>query len=596
METLAILRCLLIINCFICKAGGVKCKSSSANVAKCDTTAECTNGYGCRGGKCCQIPNLCPVGKPKQTKSKEFINCEATKCPIKYKCMRNATYNYNVCCKDTTKLDIKLRFHDHSHMTVKIGDEWLLVWDPFWNKGAAKVACRQMGFNPKFAQNFGTVVYGFGNAIVTNLTCNGNEKNLNDCNFSEWKIEHVGSVREKYGYSLQNGVNIGCRRMKTRLVGGTDKFSGRVKVLYNNKWRKVCVHRDSQVYNSPREMAQVVCRALKRPRKYAREYTYSGLFGKDKSSKGVELSHCGGFTTPALFENCRMQEVDCAGDEYFDLGVACFDHEPGYHEYVQPKTLGYDVNYERNGGIIIVSDWFGPPYFSDIERHVICGGDTWTRSEAQVVCRQMGYDPNDAIVDKFPFLQCYGEGAHNDRVKIVMSDVNCTGHEHSLAECNFNQGENVTCPDELIAGVICGKLPVYLTEMSRSRGGVSTGNLWSSYATHPVCGTGWDDNDARVVCRQLGLPFENASAYLLDYATQDSPWLTNVNCKGDETHIGQCDFDLDITFKSATGNYFSGNMGYEGGCNDYELDNGYIDFEWDTNFCYGGSLAGVICK
>ena len=50
-----------------------------------------------------------------------------------------------------------------------------------------------------------------------------------------------------------------------------------------------------------------------------------------------------------------------------------------------------------------------------------------------------------------------------------------------------------------------------------------------------ICWTGWTDNDARVVCRELG--FNNGSAYYhyksVTYLNYDGPyWTSNVKCNG----------------------------------------------------------------
>ena len=67
-----------------------------------------------------------------------------------------------------------------------------------------------------------------------------------------------------------------------------------------------------------------------------------------------------------------------------------------------------------------------------------------------------------------------------------------------------------------------------------------------------VCGEGWDDTDARVICRENG--FKNGLAYnhsdatpymydLYDIPLPKLPFLmSNVKCQGHEKTLGQCDF------------------------------------------------------
>ena len=57
-----------------------------------------------------------------------------------------------------------------------------------------------------------------------------------------------------------------------------------------------------------------------------------------------------------------------------------------------------------------------------------------------------------------------------------------------------------------------------------------------------VCDNNWDQNDAEVVCRQLGLPIEGARAIEDAQFGQGSGniWLDNVACTGSERYLSQC--------------------------------------------------------
>ncbi|CAH1799630.1 unnamed protein product [Owenia fusiformis] len=483
-------------------------------------------------------------------------------------------------CPDTqktvlSKLSVRLYRTDHGEMAVQVEDKWLPMCNSNWNDGGAMVACRQLGFNPENGQNFGkTLNHRPDRVIVTDMNCTGQETNLNECTFMEWKIVSIGSV-ENTCRSVQDGVNIGCtdKSTKARLVGGPDNYSGRVEIWHKNEWKKVCGRFIGVGFYTME--AQAICDDIERPGQYARHYK-SNYFGMATRATAVRISCNRG----EKLDVCRIYETNCTDKYNYDLGVTCFDHNPGLHEYLQPGALGYDLDdiSRRNDGIVVVNS----EYNHDKKEHTICGGDTWTRSEAQVVCRQLGYDPVDATVDEFPFLQCFGGDT------IIMSDVNCTGDERSLAEYGLR------------ASVFCGKLPIVLEENGREskfKGEVMVRDLRNGWPLHPVCGSGWDEKDAKVVCRQLGYPYENASVYFMEYTPneydpdRDGPLITNVNCKGDETHLGKCDFDLDFSLVAAQGQY----DGYSY-CTKYELLVDYIDFDMDFNLCNNGSIAGVICK
>ena len=57
-----------------------------------------------------------------------------------------------------------------------------------------------------------------------------------------------------------------------------------------------------------------------------------------------------------------------------------------------------------------------------------------------------------------------------------------------------------------------------------------------------VCDDEWDDDDARVVCRQLGLPYDDAVAFSSAHFGQGSGRiaLDDVRCAGWETDLASC--------------------------------------------------------
>ena len=59
-----------------------------------------------------------------------------------------------------------------------------------------------------------------------------------------------------------------------------------------------------------------------------------------------------------------------------------------------------------------------------------------------------------------------------------------------------------------------------------------------------VCDDGWDTNDARVVCRDLGFPSGKAQARTgsFSFGQGSGPiWLANVDCTGSESALYNCD-------------------------------------------------------
>ena len=64
-------------------------------------------------------------------------------------------------------------------------------------------------------------------------------------------------------------------------------------------------------------------------------------------------------------------------------------------------------------------------------------------------------------------------------------------------------------------------------------------NLTSPWGS--ICGIGWDINDAKVVCRQLGYLNALAATVQSSFGTgSGSIWLDNVQCTGNENQITEC--------------------------------------------------------
>ena len=56
-----------------------------------------------------------------------------------------------------------------------------------------------------------------------------------------------------------------------------------------------------------------------------------------------------------------------------------------------------------------------------------------------------------------------------------------------------------------------------------------------------VCDDSWDDNDASVVCRQLGLGDSGTAVCCAGFGQGTDPiWLDDVSCSGSENNIGAC--------------------------------------------------------
>ena len=58
-----------------------------------------------------------------------------------------------------------------------------------------------------------------------------------------------------------------------------------------------------------------------------------------------------------------------------------------------------------------------------------------------------------------------------------------------------------------------------------------------------VCDHGWDNADARVVCRQLGFGSSGSAYKSAYYGRGAGPiWLSNISCIGIESNLAECHY------------------------------------------------------
>ncbi|CAI8006190.1 Deleted in malignant brain tumors 1 protein [Geodia barretti] len=133
------------------------------------------------------------------------------------------------------------------------------------------------------------------------------------------------------------------------------------------------------------------------------------------------------------------------------------------------------------------------------------------------------------------------------RGPIHLDDLGCNGNEVSLLECPHIGVGNHNCRHLEDAGVDCLESLISCEDEQVRLVGGGTGaegrvelcynNTWGT-----VCDDFWDVEDARVVCRQLGLPFQFATAHGQARFGQGIGriHLDDVECSGLEVLLLSC--------------------------------------------------------
>ncbi|XP_041474059.1 deleted in malignant brain tumors 1 protein-like isoform X3 [Lytechinus variegatus] len=392
--------------------------------------------------------------------------------------------------------------HSEGRVEIKVGEEWRTICGMGFDDIDASIICYQMGYRESLSMSLGNDRYGTAtsSAVVKNVNCNSNFLLIYQC-ASELVPEGDPQC------TSDNDVGVVCSyadsSMGLRLVGGNNIFEGRVEVNVNNTWGTVC----DDYWD--RDDATVVCSQLGHGRAVqARRYA---SFGKGFGPIHMDDVQCVG-NEETIFDCDYNNQTSCS--HYEDAGVVCAP---------KIRLVGGMNAYQGRVEMYVNNEW-----------GTICDTE-WGVDEARVACRQL----------KFGFAATAKTGSYFGRGTgtILAENIRCSGYEGSLVQCSqFGISPNTTCDHSRDAGVICS-LPANITlrlsdgqNAYEGRIEIELDGVWGT-----VCDNNWDKNDARVVCKQLGLgPGIEATGGAAFGKGTGPIYVDNLACRGHETSIAFC--------------------------------------------------------
>ncbi|XP_056136474.1 neurotrypsin [Lampris incognitus] len=409
-----------------------------------------------------------------------------------------------------TKLD--------GRVEVYLGGIWGSMCSNDWGDEDATVVCRQLANRSSGrARVYPVSRQGMSKFHWRAVHCKGDESELLLCPRTTWN-----------GGACPLAAAVTCTQqpavvaLPLRLVGGQSRSEGRVEVFHGGQWGSVC---DDQWDDSD---AEVVCRQL-------------GLSGVARAWGQAYFGEGSG--------HVWLDEVRCTGNE---LSLEqCPKNSWGEHNCLHSEDAGVSCNPLTDGTVRLaggVGSYEGRlEVFYHDQWGTVCD-DSWTDSNTQVVCRQLGYRSGETLVSEgldITPLPRFGVGSG----PILLDDVSCTGKEPSLSLCNrgewlrhdctHHEDINIACSPHRTGQGLLSSMRLRLVGGENPKEGRVEIYLSGQWGT--VCDDGWTDRDAEVVCRQLGYSGEAKARVMAYFGEGTGPiHVDNVKCSGEERSLADC--------------------------------------------------------
>ncbi|CAI8032266.1 Deleted in malignant brain tumors 1 protein [Geodia barretti] len=412
---------------------------------------------------------------------------------------------------------------------ICINNQWGTICDDSWDERGVNLVCSAL-YNEQIVGEMVDPEEFSGvedlPILMDDVKCRGMESNLLSCPQLQLNASHDCTHMEDVAISCTGTRR--CQNGEIALAGGQYVSEGTIQICLDGVWGTVC----DDLWD-PTD-AGVVCNIL--------GYT-------NGSAIALRGAHFGQGTGPIHLDN-----VICTGSETSLLDCRSSPHNCGHYEdagVICPAPQDADANC-TNGDIRLADG--DNEYQGRVEVCLhgnwgtVCD-DGWDNRDAGVVCNQLGYTGG------FPSAVSnagFGRGSG----LIFLDNVDCDGTEPNLLQCRGNEPGNHNCGPSEDAGVFCPdptancsngdvRLAGGTTEYE-GRVEVCIGGAWGT-----VCGDSlWDDREASVVCRQLGLPNKYSIA-VGDAAFGPGEGLVlirSMQCNGSESALLNCRYSTPSPF------------------------------------------------
>ncbi|XP_049330426.1 scavenger receptor cysteine-rich type 1 protein M130-like isoform X24 [Astyanax mexicanus] len=391
-------------------------------------------------------------------------------------------------------------------------NSWLPVCDADFNQQDAEVVCSwELGCGSP-VEVLGAAAFGRaeGQMWSEELQCRGNESHMYLCQTSP-------SLKPNCSHNKDVGLRC-SGHTQARLMNGSDSCSGRVELQYLSEWGTVCdVSWDMRA-------ASVLCAQLKCGSSVA--VLGSDWFGEGSGRIWADVFDCQGNETHLL--KCPISSwsrTACSHEQY--AGVICSGSSLASHEGGVRLSGGMECEGEVE--VFFRQDW----------RRVLL--DSWSESEASVVCRQLGCGSVLNISSS--------SSSSPEHSYMCVTGFNCSGSEAHLRNCSSSQAVNCSSTVQLYITCSGTSNTVHSSIRLVGSGVDCAGRLevFHSGSWGTVSDELWDIEDAQVVCRQLqcGVALSAPVPVPARFGSGTGPiWLNEVECEGNEVSLWNCRYQL----------------------------------------------------